>query len=144
VHSVLLSGRTNDVLVRLDDSTLNEIVGLPRLTLPLALIVLSVYLTGATLFLSLMLARVFYIVLDFIHVQENYSLLQTKTAKQSGAAGEGEELRKRIRELEAELSTSQSQGRDFGEVMSEIVRTARLLLLRYLEKAGQPAKRRVQ
>jgi B-cell receptor-associated protein 31 len=65
-----------------------------------------------------MLARVFYIVLDFIHVQENYSTLQSKTAKQSGAAGEGEELRKRIRELENELKTSQGQGRDFGEQRS--------------------------
>lgn len=65
------------------------------------------YLTGATLFLSLILSRVFYIILDFIHVQENYTTLQAKVAKQSGNSGEAEELRKRIRELEAE-------GRDFG------------------------------
>ena len=73
----------------------------------------SVYLTGATLFLSLILSRVFYIILDFIHVQESYTLLQSKTAKQSGAAGESEELRKRIRELEAQLGTAQSKDRDF-------------------------------
>ena len=65
------------------------------------------YLTGATLFLSLILSRVFYIILDFIHVQENYTTLQAKVAKQSGNSGEAEELRKRIRELEAE-------SRDFG------------------------------
>lgn len=73
-----------------------------------------VYLTGATLFLSLILSRVFYIILDFIHVQENFTALQAKTAKQSGATGESAELRKKIRELEAQLSTSQGQDRDFG------------------------------
>ncbi|KGB75037.2 endoplasmic reticulum protein [Cryptococcus deuterogattii R265] len=61
----------------------------------------NLYLTGATLFLSLLLARVFYIILDFIQVQESYTALQAKTAKASGAAGENEELRNRIAELEA-------------------------------------------
>jgi B-cell receptor-associated protein 31 len=72
-----------------------------------------VYLTGATLFLSLILSRVFYIILDFIHVQESYTALQTKTARASGNAGESEELRKKIKELEAELGKSQSADRDF-------------------------------
>lgn len=62
-----------------------------------------------------MLSRVFYIVLDFIHVQEDYTSLQAKTAKASGNAGESDELRKRIRELEAELGKSKSSDRDFGE-----------------------------
>ncbi|OXG27931.1 endoplasmic reticulum protein [Cryptococcus neoformans Ze90-1] len=61
----------------------------------------NLYLTGATLFLSLLLARVFYIILDFIQVQESYTALQAKTAKASAAAGENEELRNRIAELEA-------------------------------------------
>lgn len=56
----------------------------------------------------------FYIVLDFIHVQEDFSALQQKVAKQSGASGEAEELRKRINELEAELRASQAKDRDFG------------------------------
>jgi hypothetical protein len=67
-----------------------------------------VYLTGATLFLSLLLSRVFYIILDFIHVQESYTALQQKTARNSATEGQVEELRKRIKELEAEE-------RDFGE-----------------------------
>ncbi|WVQ83052.1 hypothetical protein IAT38_005190 [Cryptococcus sp. DSM 104549] len=73
----------------------------------------NLYLTGATLFLSLLLARVFYIILDFIHVQEKFTTLQTKTAKASGASGENEELRKRISELEAQLKLSDSKDRDF-------------------------------
>ncbi|ODO05128.1 endoplasmic reticulum protein [Cryptococcus wingfieldii CBS 7118] len=62
----------------------------------------NLYLTGATLFLSLLLARVFYIILDFITVQESYTALQAKTAKGSGASGEEtEQLRLRVQELEA-------------------------------------------
>ena len=76
------------------------------------------YLTGATLFLSLILSRVFYIILDFITVQEQYTALQTKSAKSSGNAGESDELRKRIRALEAELGKSQSTDRDFGTSLS--------------------------
>jgi len=51
-------------------------------------------------------------------VQEKYSALQQRTAKQSGANGESEELRQRISELETELKTSQSKDRDFGESLS--------------------------
>lgn len=71
------------------------------------------YLTGATLFLSLILARVFYIILDFIHVQEAFTALQQKTAKQSGVNGEADEMRKRITELQRELDASNKGGRDF-------------------------------
>ena len=63
-----------------------------------------------------MYLTVFYIVLDFINVQEKFSALQQKTAKQSGTNGESDELRKRVKELEGQLQTSQSQGRDFGEL----------------------------
>lgn len=73
------------------------------------------YLTGATLFLSLLLSRVFYIILDFIHVQEEFTLLQSKVAKQSGATGEANEMRKRIDELELELAQQKKTGRDFGQ-----------------------------
>jgi hypothetical protein len=99
-----------------DDSTLSETVSF-RLSLPQRsrVCLIAVYLTGATLFLSLMLSRVFYIILDFIHVQEDYTTLQAKTAKASGTAGETNELRMRIKELEAELGKSKSSDRDFGE-----------------------------
>ncbi|ORX37254.1 B-cell receptor-associated protein 31-like-domain-containing protein [Kockovaella imperatae] len=79
----------------------------------------NLYLTGATLFLSLILSRVFYIILDFIHVQENYSTLQQRTAKASGAAGESEELRKRIKELEAQVESGKAQGRDFDNLKKQ-------------------------
>lgn len=40
----------------------------------------AVYLTGATLFLSLLLARVFSIVLDLITVQDELNVLKTKVS----------------------------------------------------------------
>ncbi|RSH87969.1 uncharacterized protein EHS24_000492 [Apiotrichum porosum] len=73
----------------------------------------NLYLTGATLFLSLILSRVFYILLDFINVQEEYNTLQAKTAKGSGVVGENEELRKRVKELEGQVKTYQAADRDF-------------------------------
>lgn len=88
---------------------------IPPPLLPLIL----VYLTGATLFLSLGVSRVFYILLDFIHTQEQLNALSSKTAKGSSAAGESEELRKRVRELEAQLKTSDAQGRDFDTLKKQ-------------------------
>jgi len=102
-----------------------------------------VYLTGATLFLSLILSRVFYIILDFITVQEQYTALQTKSARASGNAGESDELRKRIRALEAELGKSQSTDRDFGAPRSSFS-VVEILIDRNLEEAGFPAECRVQ
>lgn len=101
------------------------------------------YLTGATLFLSLILSRVFYIILDFITVQEQYTALQTKSARASGNAGESDELRKRIRALEAELGKSQSTDRDFGTPPSSFS-VVEILIDRNLEEAGFPAECRVQ
>jgi hypothetical protein len=43
-------------------------------------LVLAVYLTGSTLFLSLLLARVFHIVLDLITIQEDLNALKTKVS----------------------------------------------------------------
>lgn len=39
-----------------------------------------VYLTGATLFLSLLLARVFYITLDLITIQDELNVLKGKVS----------------------------------------------------------------
>ncbi|EKC98285.1 endoplasmic reticulum protein [Trichosporon asahii var. asahii CBS 8904] len=69
---------------------------------------IPVYLTGTTLFLSLVLSRVFYILLDFIQTQEELTTLKGSTAKGSTNAGENAELRKKIKVLQAELETVQS------------------------------------
>ncbi|ORY25962.1 putative endoplasmic reticulum protein [Naematelia encephala] len=84
----------------------------------------NLYLTGSTLFLSLILSRVFYIILDFIQVQESYSALQHKTAKQSGANGEAEELRKRVQELEAKERDFETLKKQAGQQNVEYNRLA--------------------
>jgi len=73
----------------------------------------NLYLTGGTLFLSLLLARVFHIVLDLITVQEDLNALKTKTAKGSLSSKQTADLQARVNELEAKLRTSESKDRDF-------------------------------
>ncbi|EAU88016.1 endoplasmic reticulum protein [Coprinopsis cinerea okayama7 len=60
----------------------------------------NTYLTGFTLFLSLVLTRTFYIMLDLIHTQEEFAKLKKST--QAGDADELAKLRQRVKELEAE------------------------------------------
>jgi hypothetical protein len=43
----------------------------------------NTYLTGFTLFLSLVLTRVFYIILDLIHTQEEYAKLKKNVRSHS-------------------------------------------------------------
>lgn len=91
-----------------------------------------------------MLSRVFYIILDFITVQEKFTALQSKTARSSGNAGESDELRKRIKELEAELGRAGSADRDMGESRVRAGERSRTDTCSQLEEAGRSAKRRVQ
>lgn len=58
----------------------------------------------------------FYILLDFIQTQEELTTLKGSTAKGSTNAGENAELRKKIKVLQAELETVQSDAdRDLCE-----------------------------
>ncbi|KLO18743.1 endoplasmic reticulum protein [Schizopora paradoxa] len=68
----------------------------------------NVYLTGFCLFLSLILARTFYIILDFIHTQDSYLKLQ----KEMKDGGKGDQT-KQIAELKAELAAAKAKARDF-------------------------------
>jgi B-cell receptor-associated protein 31 len=79
----------------------------------------NVYLTGFTLFLSLVLTRTFYIILDLIHTQEEYAKLKQETAGKSRSAGAaaaagGEGDKKVIEELKRKLAASEAKERDFG------------------------------
>jgi hypothetical protein len=76
----------------------------------------NVYLTGFTLFLSLVLTRSFYIILDLIHTQEEYAKLKQETAGKSrsaGASGSADD-KKVIEELKKKLAASEAKERDFG------------------------------
>ncbi|EPQ55882.1 B-cell receptor-associated 31-like protein [Gloeophyllum trabeum ATCC 11539] len=75
----------------------------------------NVYLTGFTLFLSLVLTRTFYILLDLIHTQEEYAKLKQSTAASSRTAlagGELDDLKRRLKEAEA-------KNRDFDTLKSQ-------------------------
>jgi len=70
----------------------------------------NVYLTGFCLFLSLILTRTFYIILDLIHTQEEYAKLKTSTATSSRSK---EDQTKQIEELKKQLTQAEAKSRDF-------------------------------
>lgn len=77
----------------------------------------NVYLTGFTLFLSLVLTRTFYIILDLIQTQEEYAKLKQETASKSrsaGASAGSPDDKKVIEELKKKLAASEAKERDFG------------------------------
>ncbi|KAF9497422.1 endoplasmic reticulum protein [Pleurotus eryngii] len=61
----------------------------------------NVYLTGFCLFLSLVLTRTFYIILDLIHTQEEYAKIKKQSESSSNGAESTTELKKKIAALEA-------------------------------------------
>ncbi|KAF5329319.1 hypothetical protein D9619_008919 [Psilocybe cf. subviscida] len=73
----------------------------------------NVYLTGFCLFLSLVLTRTFYIILDLIHTQEEYAKLkQASTSGANGAASSKSDAAE-IGSLKKQLEEAKKQQRDF-------------------------------
>ena len=68
----------------------------------------NTYLTGFTLFLSLVLTRTFYIVLDLIHAQEEYAKLKAQVDGKGSPDGQ-----KTIAELQAQVKALEAKERDF-------------------------------
>ncbi|WOO76848.1 putative protein [Vanrija pseudolonga] len=79
----------------------------------------NLYLTGATLFLSLILSRVFYIILDFIHTQEELNAITGKGGKAASAGAEIEQLQARNKELEDKVKALQAKDRDFDNLKKQ-------------------------
>ncbi|GHJ84841.1 hypothetical protein NliqN6_1243 [Naganishia liquefaciens] len=77
----------------------------------------NLYLTGATLFLSLLLARVFYITLDLITIQDELNVLKGKTAKQSTVTKQGNDAQAEIQRLEAQLAAKE---RDLAQLKKQV------------------------
>ncbi|KAF8968836.1 B-cell receptor-associated protein 31-like-domain-containing protein [Flammula alnicola] len=74
----------------------------------------NVYLTGFCLFLSLVLTRTFYIILDLIHTQEEYAKLKKATTSSSRTnGGQSEDQAKEIVTLKKQLEEAKKQQRDF-------------------------------
>ncbi|KAG8751245.1 hypothetical protein FRC12_012530 [Ceratobasidium sp. 428] len=75
----------------------------------------NMYLTGFTLFLSLILTRTFYILLDLIHTQEQYAELKKKTDGKPGAKDQSAQ----IAELQKKLNASEAKSRDFDTLKKQ-------------------------
>jgi len=71
----------------------------------------NVYLTGFCLFLSLVLARTFYIIQDLIHVQDEYAKLKTATANNSRNNVVANDQTKEIERLKKDLESLKQQAR---------------------------------
>ncbi|EIW76621.1 endoplasmic reticulum protein [Coniophora puteana RWD-64-598 SS2] len=67
----------------------------------------NTYLTGFCLFLSLVLTRTFYIILDLIHTQEEYAKLKSQNAISSA------DQNKEIADLKKRLASAEAKERDF-------------------------------
>ncbi|KAL4065480.1 B-cell receptor-associated protein 31-like-domain-containing protein [Scleroderma yunnanense] len=74
----------------------------------------NMYLTGFCLFLSLVLTRTFYIIVDLIHTQEEYAKLKKATANSSKNTVAVEDQAKQIEGLKKQLVESEAKSRDFG------------------------------
>jgi len=74
----------------------------------------NVYLTGFCLFLSLVLTRTFYIILDLLRTQEEYANLKKSTTSSSRASGaQNEDATKEIADLKKQLEQAKKTQRDF-------------------------------
>ncbi|KAL0952708.1 hypothetical protein HGRIS_006944 [Hohenbuehelia grisea] len=72
----------------------------------------NVYLTGFCLFLSLVLTRTFYIILDLIHTQEQYAKLKKQSESSSKANGSVED----VATLKKQIAALEAKDRDFGKL----------------------------
>ncbi|KAI5992413.1 B-cell receptor-associated protein 31-like-domain-containing protein [Pisolithus albus] len=88
----------------------------------------NMYLTGFCLFLSLVLTRTFYIILDLIHTQEEYATLKkaaslSYTANSKSTAGK-EDQSKQIEDLKKKLAESEARSRDFETLKKQAAQQA--------------------
>ncbi|KAG6868362.1 hypothetical protein C0993_004483 [Termitomyces sp. T159_Od127] len=79
----------------------------------------NTYLTGFTLFLSLVLTRTFYIILDLIYTQEQYAKLKKESASFK-SNGVDQDTAKEVEKLKKQLALEQSKAKDFGQHLSLI------------------------
>jgi B-cell receptor-associated protein 31 len=75
----------------------------------------NTYLTGFCLFLSLVLTRTFYIILDLIHTQEEYAKLKQQTAKQSRGSAVSQDQAQELELLRERLAAAEQRNNDFGQ-----------------------------
>ncbi|KZO97586.1 B-cell receptor-associated 31-like protein [Calocera viscosa TUFC12733] len=85
----------------------------------------NMYLTGFTLFLSLILTRTYYIILDLIHTQEEYAKLKKATQSNSKASLQSGDQAKQIEELKTKLAAAEAKSRDYDILKSQATNQAK-------------------
>jgi len=85
----------------------------------------NMYLTGFTLFLSLILTRTYYIILDLIHTQEEYAKLKKATQTNSKASLQAGDQTKQIEELKTQLAAAEAKSRDYDTLKSQAASQAK-------------------
>ncbi|KAG8740781.1 hypothetical protein FRC10_003890 [Ceratobasidium sp. 414] len=101
----------------------------------------NMYLTGFTLFLSLILTRTFYILLDLIHTQEQYAELKKRTEGKPGAKDQSAD----IAELKKKLNASEAKSRDFETLKKQAQQQAAeydRLATEYNKSTGQVSNKK--
>ncbi|KAG6828636.1 hypothetical protein H0H92_007228 [Tricholoma furcatifolium] len=101
----------------------------------------NTYLTGFTLFLSLVLTRTFYIILDLIHTQGEYAKL-----KKESTVAKGQDTAKEIAELKKKLAAEEAKSRDFETLKKQAGQQAAefdRLATKYNEATGSVSNKRV-
>jgi len=102
----------------------------------------NTYLTGFTLFLSLVLTRTFSLILDLIHTQEEYAKL--KTGSPSGSKPSGDSA-KEIADLKAKVAELSKKERDFETLKKQAAQQAAefdRLATKYNEATGANSSKR--
>ncbi|TFK36545.1 endoplasmic reticulum protein [Crucibulum laeve] len=101
----------------------------------------NTYLTGFCLFLSLVLTRTFYIMLDLIHTQEEYAKL-----KKTGNGVVTADSNKEVAELKKKLAAYEAKERDFDTLKKQASQQSAeydRLATKYNEITGNVSNKRV-
>ncbi|OJT02699.1 hypothetical protein TRAPUB_6773 [Trametes pubescens] len=96
----------------------------------------NTYLTGFCLFLSLVLTRTFYILLDLVHTQEEYAKLKNENKSSSS---------EQIEELKTKLAAAEAKNKDFDIVRKQAQQNAKeydRLATEYNTKTGSVSDKR--
>ncbi|KAJ7756285.1 B-cell receptor-associated protein 31-like-domain-containing protein [Mycena metata] len=102
----------------------------------------NTYLTGFTLFLSLVLTRTFYLILDLIHTQEEYAKLKETTTGKPGSKSSNPD---EVAELKAKIAELSKKDRDFETLKKQAAQQAAefdRLSTKYNEVTGANSNKR--
>ncbi|KAF8064067.1 B-cell receptor-associated protein 31-like-domain-containing protein [Lyophyllum atratum] len=105
----------------------------------------NTYLTGFTLFLSLVLTRTFYIILDLIHTQEEYAKIKKERDSSKGSGAQSQDAAKEIADLKKKLAAEEAKARDFETLKKQASQQAAefdRLAIKYNEATGSVSNKR--